>query len=155
MCNQISGLHNDGAFGGSHSPAASFDGKTLMTTETYSETVRDHFENPRNAGDMENPDGVGVRTNPVCGDTMQLMIRVDDERIVESRWKTLGCPAAIATSSIATEMIKGRTLDEVYALTREQIAEAAGGLPKSKLHCSVLAADALRAAISDYRSKAR
>jgi nitrogen fixation NifU-like protein len=124
-----------------------------MTTETYSETVRDHFENPRNAGEMENPDGVGVRTNPVCGDTMQLMIHVAGGRIVESRWKTLGCPAAIATSSIATEMIKGRTLDEVAALTREQIAEAAGGLPKSKLHCSVLAADALRAAITDYRTK--
>jgi nitrogen fixation NifU-like protein len=154
MCNRTSGSRDDGAIGRRLGPAAPFNGKVLMTTETYSETVRDHFENPRNAGDMENPDGVGVRTNPVCGDTMQLMIRVDGERIVESRWKTLGCPAAIATSSIATEMIKGRTLDEVVALTREQIAEAAGGLPKSKLHCSVLAADALRAAISDYRTKA-
>jgi nitrogen fixation NifU-like protein len=125
-----------------------------MTTEAYSDTVREHFENPRNAGEMENPDGVGVRTNPVCGDTMRLMIRVADGRVTESRWKTLGCPAAIATSSIATEMIQGRTLDEVASLTREQIADAAGGLPKSKLHCSVLAADALRAAIADYRAKA-
>jgi nitrogen fixation NifU-like protein len=124
-----------------------------MTTETYSDIVRDHFDNPRNAGEMENPDGVGVRTNPVCGDTMQLMIRVAGDRVIESRWKTLGCPAAIATSSIATEMIRGQTLDEVAALTREQIAEAAGGLPKSKLHCSVLAADALRAAIADYQAK--
>ncbi len=124
-----------------------------MTTETYSAIVLDHFNNPRNAGEMESADGVGVRTNPVCGDTMQLMIRVADDRVIESRWKTLGCPAAIATSSIATEMIQGRTLDEVAALTREQIAEAAGGLPKSKLHCSVLAADALRAAIADYRAK--
>ena len=124
-----------------------------MTTETYSDIVRDHFGNPRNAGEMEDPDGIGVRTNPVCGDTMQLMIRVTDGRIVEARWKTLGCPAAIATSSIATEMIKGKSLDEVGALTREQIAEAAGGLPKSKLHCSVLAADALRAAIADYRGR--
>ena len=153
MCNRISDLHDEVAIGRSAGPTATFNGKSLMTTETYSETVRDHFENPRNSGEMENPDGVGVRTNPVCGDTMQLMIRVEDGRIVESRWKTLGCPAAIATSSIATEMIKGRTLDEVSALTREQIAEAAGGLPKSKLHCSVLAADALRAAIGDYRSK--
>jgi nitrogen fixation protein NifU and related proteins len=124
-----------------------------MITEAYSPTVLDHFNNPRNAGEMESPDGVGVRTNPVCGDTMQLMIRVADGRVADARWKTLGCPAAIATSSIATEMIKGRSLDEVAGLTREQIAEAAGGLPRSKLHCSVLAADALRAAIADYRSK--
>jgi nitrogen fixation NifU-like protein len=124
-----------------------------MITEAYSPIVLDHFSNPRNAGELENPDGVGVRTNPVCGDTMQLMIRVEDGRIAESRWKTVGCPAAIATSSIATEMIRDQTLEEVGALTREQIAEAAGGLPKSKLHCSVLAADALRAAIADYRSR--
>ena len=126
-----------------------------MSTETYSEIVKDHFANPRNAGEMENPDGVGVRTNPVCGDTMQLMIRVADGRIAESRWKTVGCPAAIATSSIATELIKGRTLNDVGSLTKEQIADAAGGLPASKLHCSVLAADALRAAIADYRTKER
>ena len=126
-----------------------------MSTETYSEIVKDHFANPRNAGEMENPDGVGVRTNPVCGDTMQLMIRVADGRIAESRWKTVGCPAAIATSSIATELIKGRTLNDVGSLTKEQIADAAGGLPASKLHCSVLAADALRAAIADYRAKER
>ena len=124
-----------------------------MTTEAYSPTVLDHFANPRNAGELDDPDGVGVRTNPVCGDTMRLMIRVAEDRIVDARWQTVGCPAAIATSSIATEMIKGRTLDDVSGLTREQIAEAAGGLPRSKLHCSVLAADALRAAIADYRSK--
>ncbi len=124
-----------------------------MTNETYSDIVLDHFANPRNAGVLEDADGVGVRTNPVCGDTMQLMIRVAEERIVEPRWKTVGCPAAIATSSIATEMITGKPLDEVQGLTREQIAEAAGGLPKSKLHCSVLAADALRAAIADYRAR--
>jgi nitrogen fixation NifU-like protein len=124
-----------------------------MTTEAYSSIVLDHFNNPRNAGELESPDGVGVRSNPVCGDTMQLMIRVEGDRIAEARWKTVGCPAAIATSSIATEMIAGRSLDDVLGLTREQIAEAAGGLPKSKLHCSVLAADALRAAIADYRSR--
>jgi nitrogen fixation NifU-like protein len=125
-----------------------------MTAETYSETVLDHFANPRNAGVLDDADGVGVRTNPVCGDTMRLMIRVRDDRIAEARWQTVGCPAAIATSSIATEMITGRPLDEVLTLTKEQIAEAAGGLPKSKLHCSVLAADALKAAIADYRGKA-
>ncbi len=124
-----------------------------MTTETYSAIVLDHFNDPRNAGVLDDPDGVGVRTNPVCGDTMRLMIRVADGRIAESRWQTVGCPAAIATSSIATEMIAGRTLDEVVSLTKEQIAEAAGGLPRSKLHCSVLAADALRAAIADYRAR--
>ena len=124
-----------------------------MTTETYSAIVLDHFNDPRNAGVLDDPDGVGVRTNPVCGDTMRLMIRVADGRIAESRWQTVGCPAAIATSSIATEMIAGRTLDEVVSLTQEQIAEAAGGLPRSKLHCSVLAADALRAAIADYRAR--
>lgn len=125
-----------------------------MTNEAYSEIVLDHFANPRNAGVLENADGVGVRTNPVCGDTMRLMIRVQDGRITEARWQTVGCPAAIATSSIATEMIRGRPLDEVMTLTKEQIAAAAGGLPPSKLHCSVLAADALRAAIADYRKKA-
>ena len=124
-----------------------------MTTETYSAIVLDHFNDPRNAGVLDDPDGVGVRTNPVCGDTMRLMIRVADGRIAESRWQTVGCPAAIATSSIATELITGRTLDDVLGLTKEQIAAAAGGLPKSKLHCSVLAADALRAAIADFRSR--
>ena len=124
-----------------------------MITEAYSPIVLDHFNNPRNAGELDDPDGVGVRTNPVCGDTMRLTIRVADGRIAEARWKTVGCPAAIATSSIASELIAGKTLDEVHGLTREQIAEAAGGLPRSKLHCSVLAADALRAAIADYRSK--
>lgn len=121
--------------------------------EQYSPIVLEHFANPRNAGVMEDPDGVGVRTNPVCGDTMRLMIRVQEDRIAEARWQTVGCPAAIATSSIATELVLGRPLDEVATLTKEQIAAAAGGLPKSKLHCSVLAADALRAAIADHRAK--
>ena len=125
-----------------------------MSDERYSDIVLDHFANPRNAGVLDDPDGVGVRTNPVCGDTMRLMIQVADGRIAAARWQTVGCPAAIATSSIATELIAGRTLDEVAGLTKEQIAAAAGGLPKSKLHCSVLAADALRAAIADYRSRA-
>lgn len=124
-----------------------------MTTDQYSDTVLDHFANPRNAGVLADADGVGVRTNPVCGDTMRLMIRVADDRVAEARWQTVGCPAAIATSSIATELILGRPLDDVTTLTKERIAEAAGGLPASKLHCSVLAADALRAAVADFRAR--
>lgn len=124
-----------------------------MSGEGYSATVLEHFANPRNAGVLDEADGVGVRTNPACGDTMRLMIRVAADRIAEARWQTVGCPAAIATSSIASELVTGQSLDEAATLTREQIAAAAGGLPKSKLHCSVLAADALRAAIADYRAK--
>ena len=119
----------------------------------YSETVLDHFQNPRNAGEMPDPDGDATTANPVCGDRMRVMIRVADDRIAEVRWLTRGCPPAIATSSFASEMVKGWTLDEVTALTRERIAEEIGGLPKDKVHCSVLAADALKAAIADYRSK--
>ena len=123
-----------------------------MAEEAYSATVLDHFQNPRNAGSLDQPDAVGVTTNPVCGDTMKLMLRIDGEVIREARWQTVGCPAAIATSSIATEMIMGKDLASVESLTREQIAEAAGGLPPSKLHCSVLAHDALRKAIRAYRA---
>lgn len=119
----------------------------------YSDTVLDHFQNPRNAGEMPDPDGDATTANPVCGDRMRVMIRVADDRIAEVRWLTRGCPPAIATSSFASEMVKGWTLDEVSALTRDQIAEAIGGLPKDKVHCSVLAADALRAAIANYRSR--
>lgn len=119
----------------------------------YSDLVIEHFERPRNAGDMDAPDGQASKSNPVCGDRMRVMIRVDDGRIAEVRWQTRGCPPAIATSSFASEMVRGWTLDEVDALTREQIAEAIGGLPKDKVHCSVLAADALRGAVADYRSR--
>ena len=125
-----------------------------MAEEAYSATVLDHFNNPRNAGPMENPDAVGVQSNPVCGDTMRLMLRIRDGVVTEVRWQTAGCPAAIATSSIASEMIAGRTLDELGSLTREQIAAAAGGLPPSKMHCSVLAQDAVKRAIASYRAKA-
>ncbi len=119
----------------------------------YSDTVLDHFQNPRNSGEMPDPDGDATTSNPVCGDRMRVMIRVADDRIAEVRWLTRGCPPAIATSSFASEMVKGWTLDEASALTRERIAEEIGGLPKDKVHCSVLAADALKAAIADYRSK--
>ncbi len=119
----------------------------------YSELVLEHFQNPRNAGEMPDPDGDATTANPVCGDRMRVMIRVADDRIAEVRWLTRGCPPAIATSSFASEMVRGWTLDEVTALTREGIAEAIGGLPKDKVHCSVLAADALKAAVADYRSR--
>lgn len=125
----------------------------------YSDLVRDHFQNPRNAGEIADADAVGYRTNPVCGDTMRLTLRLDSGqtalqgRIVEARFQTSGCPAAIATSSVCTEMIRGLTLAEAEALTREDYAEALGGLPASKVHCSVLAADTVRAAVADYRER--
>jgi nitrogen fixation NifU-like protein len=120
----------------------------------YSPTVMEHFENPRNAGEMDSPDGEATTSNPVCGDRMRVMIRVEDGRVGDVRWQTRGCPPAIATSSFASEMVQGWTLDEVDALTREAIADAIGGLPRDKVHCSVLAADALKAAVADYREKA-
>lgn len=119
----------------------------------YSPLVINHFENPRNAGEMPNPDGEATTANPVCGDRMRVMLRVAEGRVREVRWQTRGCPPAIATSSFASEMVRGWTLDEVEALTREAIAGAIGGLPGDKVHCSVLAADALRAAVADYRSR--
>jgi nitrogen fixation NifU-like protein len=119
----------------------------------YSPLVMEHFENPRNAGGMDAPDGDATTSNPVCGDRMRVMIRVEDGRVAEVRWQTRGCPPAIATSSYASDLVKGWTLEEVEALTRESLAEGVGGLPKDKVHCSVLAADALRAAVADYRSK--
>ncbi|MGH2607642.1 MAG: iron-sulfur cluster assembly scaffold protein [Tepidiformaceae bacterium] len=119
----------------------------------YSPLVMEHFENPRNAGQLDAPDGEATTSNPVCGDRMRVMIRVEDGRVGEVRWQTRGCPPAIATSSFASEMVRGWTLDEVDALTREAIADAIGGLPKDKVHCSVLAADALKAAVADYREK--
>lgn len=119
----------------------------------YSDLVVEHFQNPRNAGEMDSPDGEATKSNPVCGDKMRVMIRVKDDAITEVRWQTRGCPPAIATSSVASEMVVGWPLEKVEALTREEVAVAVGGLPKDKVHCSVLAADALRAAIQDYRSR--
>jgi nitrogen fixation protein NifU and related proteins len=119
----------------------------------YSATVMDHFEHPRNAGEMAEPDGEATTANPVCGDRMRVMIRVEEGRVSEVRWQTRGCPPAIATSSFASEMVRGWELERVEALTRQEIAEAIGGLPKDKVHCSVLASDALKAAIGDYRRR--
>ncbi len=122
-------------------------------TQGYTDLVRDHFANPRNGGEMANPDAVGYETNPVCGDTMRLMLRLNGGTIVAARFQASGCPAAIAASSICTEMITGRRIEEVQALRKEDIARTLGGLPPGKMHCSVLAADALRKAIEDYRRR--
>lgn len=119
----------------------------------YNSTVLDHFENPRNTGEMSQPDGVGSVGNPECGDVTKIMIRVEHGRIADVRFKTFGCAAAIASSSMATEMIKGLTLDEAYELTRDRVAESLGGLPEKKMHCSNIASDAIRAAIENYRQK--
>jgi nitrogen fixation NifU-like protein len=119
----------------------------------YSEKVMEHFRNPRNVGEMENPDGVGHVGNPVCGDIMEMYIKVKNNVITDVKFKTFGCGAAIATSSMATELIKGKTLDEALKLTNNVVAEALDGLPKIKMHCSVLAEEAVHAAIDDYLKK--
>jgi len=119
----------------------------------YSEKVMDHFKNPRNVGEIEDPDGVGTVGNPVCGDMMSMYIRVEDERIKDIKFKTFGCGAAIATSSMTTELAKGKKLDEAMKITREKVAEALEGLPQVKMHCSNLAADALHEAIKDYKQR--
>jgi nitrogen fixation NifU-like protein len=119
----------------------------------YSDTVMDHFMNPRNVGEIENADGVGEVGNPVCGDMMTFYIDVDDEdRIKDVKFKTFGCGAAIAVSSMVSEMAKGKTLDEALEISRQDVAEQLGGLPENKMHCSNLGADALHKAIEDYRS---
>jgi NifU-like protein involved in Fe-S cluster formation len=118
----------------------------------YSDLVRQHFEYPRNVGEIADADAVGYQTNPVCGDTMRLTLRINGQRILAACFRTSGCPAAIATSSVCTEMIRGLSLTEAEALTKEDYAAALGGLPATKMHCSVLAADAVRAAAADYRS---
>ena len=119
----------------------------------YSEKVLEHFRNPRNVGELENPDGVGVEGNPVCGDLMEIHIRVEDDRITDIKFKTFGCGSAIATSSMVTELAKGKTLDEALEISRQNVADELDGLPKQKMHCSNLAADALHKAIEDYRKK--
>lgn len=119
----------------------------------YSEKVMDHFMHPRNVGEIENPDGVGRVGNPICGDIMEMYIKVKGGVIIDVKFKTFGCGAAIATSSMATEMIKGKTIEEALKLTNKAVAEALDGLPPVKLHCSVLAEEAVKAAIDDYLKK--
>lgn len=125
-----------------------------MSEIGYSKKVLDHFMNPRNVGALESPDGYGKVGNPVCGDLMEMFIKVKEEMIDEITFRTFGCTAAIATSSMTTEMAKGKTLDEAQKITRKDVADTLGGLPPQKMHCSNLAADALHLAIEDYRQKA-
>lgn len=119
----------------------------------YNDKVMDHFFHPRNVGEIENPDGAGQIGNPVCGDVMRITIKVADDKIEDVKFKTFGCGAAIATSSMVTEMVKGLHLDEAMKVSNRAVADALGGLPPQKLHCSNLAADALHLAIEDYRKK--
>ena len=121
----------------------------------YSEKVMDHFTNPRNVGEIEDADGVGSEGNPVCGDMMEFYIKVDDGRLTDVKYKTFGCGAAIACSSMVSEMAKGKTVEEAKKITNADVAAELQGLPKNKLHCSNLGADALHKAIEDYESKAR
>jgi nitrogen fixation NifU-like protein len=119
----------------------------------YSEKVLDHFRNPRNVGEIEDADGIGTVGNPVCGDMMSIYIKVKDNRLEDVKFKTFGCGAAIATTSMTTELAKGKTLDEAMKITREQVADELDGLPPVKMHCSNLAADALHESIKDYKKK--
>ncbi len=124
-----------------------------MENIQYSEKVMQHFLNPHNVGELPDANGIGNVGNPICGDIMRLYIKVEGGRIVDVRFKTFGCGAAIATSSMVTDLVKGKTLEEALQISNKAVAEALGGLPKIKMHCSVLAEEALRAAIDDYNKK--
>ncbi len=119
----------------------------------YNEKVMDAFQNPKNVGEIENPDGIGTVGNEKCGDIMQISLRIVDGVIVDAKFKTFGCAAAIATSSTATDMIKGMTVEEALKVTNKKVVETLGGLPTQKIHCSVLAEEAIKKAIEDYQSK--
>ena len=119
----------------------------------YSEKVKDHFMNPRNMGEMEDPDGIGLVGNPVCGDVMKIFIRVEDGRITDIKFQTFGCAAAIATSSMITELAMNKTIEEAMEISRDDVANELDGLPKVKMHCSNLAADGLQAAIEDWEKR--
>ena len=119
----------------------------------YSDKVMDHFNNPRNVGVIDDADGVGEVGNPVCGDVMKITIKVENDIITDVKFQTLGCGAAFATSSIVTELAKGMTIQDGFAITKKQVAEELGGLPPAKMHCSVLATDGLKVAVNDYLTK--
>ena len=119
----------------------------------YSEKVMETFKNPKNVGEIENADGVGTVGNASCGDIMQISLKIENDIIVDAKFKTFGCAAAIATSSTATEMIKGMSIEDALKVTNKQVIECLGGLPSQKIHCSVLAEEAIKKAIDDYKSK--
>jgi len=121
----------------------------------YSDKVMEHFRNPRNVGQIVNPDGIGHVGNPVCGDIMELYIKVEDGIIIDAKFKTFGCGAAIATSSMITELVKGKSVEEALRISNRAVAEALDGLPPIKMHCSVLAEEALKSAIDDYMNNSR
>ncbi len=121
----------------------------------YSDMVQDHFENPRNVGAIEHADAEAEVSNPACGDTMRLYLRIEDERIVEATFQTQGCPPAIAAGSITTEMLRGKTVEESLEVKREVVTDALGGLPQHKAHSAVLTEDAVKAAVADYRKRRR
>lgn len=125
----------------------------MALDEQYTEMVMEHFMHPRNVGDIPDADGVGHVGNPVCGDIMELYIKVENDTIVDAKFKTFGCGAAIATSSMVTELVRGKSVGEALDVSNRAVAEALGGLPRRKLHCSVLAEEALRSAIADYLKK--
>ncbi len=124
-----------------------------MATQQYSQKVMEHFMHPRNVGQIENADGVGHVGNPICGDIMELYIKVKGNIIVDAKFKTFGCGAAIATSSMVTELVKGKTIEQALEISNKTVAEALDGLPPVKMHCSMLAEEALKLAIEDYRKK--
>ncbi|NIM03437.1 Fe-S cluster assembly scaffold protein NifU [bacterium] len=124
-----------------------------MATQQYSQKVMEHFMHPRNVGEIEKPDGVGHVGNPICGDIMELYIKVKDNIIVDAKFKTFGCGAAIATSSMVTEIVKGKTIEQALKISNKTVAEALDGLPPVKMHCSMLAEEALKLAIEDYLKK--
>jgi nitrogen fixation NifU-like protein len=124
-----------------------------MAAGPYSEKVMDHFMNPRNVGEIESADGVGEVGNPACGDMMRLFLKIDEGMVVDAKFRTFGCGAAIASSSMLTEMIKGKTVEEARAITNRHVAEALDGLPAVKIHCSVMAEQAVKSALDDYAKK--
>ena len=125
----------------------------MTTAGPYSEKVMDHFMNPRNVGEIEGADGVGEVGNPACGDMMRLYLKIEDNRVVDAKFRTFGCGAAIASSSMLTEMIKGKTVEEAREISNQAVADALDGLPAVKIHCSVMAEQAVKTALDDYAKK--